>query len=103
MTRIRIVPFVLFMALMFAGCPKPELVKGYSDAGEFARNLFKIAREGNAREWGTQLTEARRAQGAAYVQTHFDNWSKMLNQLETTFGVPIQDVNFRKNDNGLEF
>jgi hypothetical protein len=96
----------LFLLLaVVAGCVTVEVrTRTFSDPGEFARNLFRIAETGDARDWGTQLTEARRAQGATYIQRHFDFWQKNLRELKPAFAKPIDEVNFRvTEDNGLEF
>jgi len=79
-------------------------VRTISDPGEFARNLFRIAEEGDASEWGTQLTAARRELGDPYIERHFIFWQKNLLELKPAFGMSLEQVNFRvTEDNGLEF
>ena len=75
-----------------------------ADPGEFARNLFRIAEQGDAREWGTQLTEERRAMGEPYVLSHFQRWQATVLELKPAFGMPLEQVPFRLSEsNGLEF
>jgi hypothetical protein len=103
MIRLRTAGFFLVLAILLSGCPKPQMSAPIADPTTFARNLFKIARDGNVGAWGNQLTTTRRNQGDEYIQKHFDRWAPILLQLETTFGVPLEEVEFRKHDNGLEF
>lgn len=103
MRRLRTVGPLLLLAVVLAGCPKPQMASNIPDPTTFARNLFKIARAGDVDAWGEQLSYAKRSQGDAYIQKHFDSWTPILLQLETTFGVPIEDVQFRKEENALEF
>lgn len=93
-------PGLLFL---LASCATVQ-VRNISHPGEFARNLFRIAEEGTAAEWGTQLTAARRELGEPYVDRHYTFWQKNLLELKPAFGVPLEQVNFRlTEENGLEF
>jgi hypothetical protein len=103
MIRLRTVGTLFLLAIVLSGCPKPQIASNILDPTDFARNLFKIARAGDVDAWGEQLSNARRSQGNAYIKKHFDSWAPILLQLETSFGVPIEDVEFRKQDNALEF
>ena len=89
-------------ALMFAGCPMP--VTHYSDPDAFARNLFRVAREGDEAEWGTFLTRARRTQGRIYVAEHFGRWQKLILEIEEgPYAGDLSIARFRVNDGALEF
>ena len=95
---------LVILLAAIAGCVTVRVQKNIADPDEFARNLFRIAEDGDVREWGTQLTEARRAQGPAYIQKHFDFWQKNLLELKPAFAKPLDQVDFRiTDDNGLEF
>jgi hypothetical protein len=89
-----------------ASCGPRVPVRNYSDPAEFARNLFRIAEEGDGgeKEWATQLTAERRAMGQEYVAKHFAAWKKTLQELAKSFGKPVDQVTFRvTDDNRLEF
>lgn len=92
---------VILPLLLFSCVSVP--VRHFADPGEFSRNLFHIVEHGEEREWGTQLTAERRNMKAAYVPEHFDRWRKTLIELKLAFGRPLEDVEFRVQDNGLEF
>jgi hypothetical protein len=94
---------LILLVIVLSGCVTLR-VRNIADPAEFARNLFRIAEEDNVREWGGQLTEARRDQGQAYIERHFRFWQKNLLELKPAFGKPIEEVSFRvTEDNGLEF
>lgn len=101
--HIAIAASLLALALLAAGCVTGRM-RHISDPGEFGRNLFRIADGGTAREWGTQLTEDRRAMGDEYITSHFTRWKSSLIQLKPAFGVPLEQVPFRiAEGNALEF
>src|SRR5436305_8352113 len=92
----------IFVAAFIGGCTSARMIES-GDPNIFGRNLFEIARNGNERDWGSQLTKARRDMGSEYVIKHFQAWSKTLNDLSKSFERPIDQVEFRLNDNALEF
>jgi hypothetical protein len=95
----------LIAPLIIAGCQIGQpTIRHITDPSEFGRNIFRIAEEGNAREWGTQMTIERRAMGDEYIEKHFERWRKDLLALKQAFGMPIDQVKFRVAEgNGLEF
>jgi hypothetical protein len=96
-------PFAgILLLASIGGCTSARMIES-SDPNVFGRNLFEIARNGNERDWGSQLTKARRDMGSEYVIKHFQAWSKTLNDLSKSFETPPDQLEFRLNDNGLEF
>ena len=93
---------ILAAALILAGCPMS--ITNYSDPGDFARTIFRVAREGNVREWGTLLTKARRNMGRDYVERHFQKYQKLLLELEEGgLAGNLAAARFRIEGNALEF
>src|SRR5437764_253913 len=93
---------LLMLLLTVVGCTSARMINT-ADPNQFGRNLFAIAQNGSAKEWASQLTKERRAMGDAYVEKHFEAWRKTLMELKGSFEMPINEVEFRVNDNGLEF
>ncbi len=95
---------IMALASLLLGSCSTIQMRNIADPGEFARNLFRIAGEGDAHEWGTQLTAERRAMGESYAVSHFDRWRKTMLELKTAFAMPLENVQFRVSpSNGLEF
>lgn len=96
------VALICLSALALAGCPTP--VVHHSTADELARTIFRVAKEGDASEWGTLLTNARRAQGRAYIRDHFDKWHRLVLEIEqSAFGGNLAIAQFRVEQGALEF
>jgi hypothetical protein len=93
----------LGIAFLLASCKTVAPVMDTANPTEFARNLFAIIEHGEIRQWKSQLSAERQAMGDAYAQKHFDFWKKNLFELKQTFGKPIEEVQFRVNENKLEF
>ena len=91
----------MFMTLV-VGCTSTRMLNT-ADPNGFGRNLFDIAENGSPQEWASQLTKERRAMGNSYIEKHFEAWRKSLVELRKSFDIPISDIQFRLNDNGLEF
>ncbi|MBC8144995.1 MAG: hypothetical protein H7X80_05375 [bacterium] len=92
----------LASCILLSGCPVP--ITHYSDAGTFARALFRIARERDEDEWSTMLTKARRDQGHAYFHPHFEKYHKLIMELEEgPLGGDLTKASFRIQDGALEF
>jgi hypothetical protein len=100
--RPGVVVLLLAGAVVLAGCPTP--VVPYSTADSFARTIFRVAREGDASEWGTLLTHARRSQGRTYIQSHFEKWQKLVLEIEQgPYAGDLSIAEFRINEGALEF
>jgi hypothetical protein len=93
---------LLLLATLLAGCTSARMINTV-DPNRFGRNLFDIAENGSSREWASQLTKERREMGDAYVEKHFTAWRKTLLELKKSFEAPVGEIDFRVNDNGLEF
>jgi hypothetical protein len=90
------------VSVLLAGCPAP--VTHYTDPGEFARTIFRVARKGDVREWSTLLTKERREMGAQYASNHLAKYQRLLLELEEgPLGGNLARAEFRVNDNALEF
>jgi hypothetical protein len=89
-------------SILLAGCPMP--VTPYPDPDSFARAIFRVAHEGDAAEWGTLLTAARRALGKQYVRDHFEKWQRLVLEIEEgPYAGDLSIAHFRVNDGALEF